>query len=56
MPREMNNEPVFVCWVTYTIKNLTRIIAAVNYRYHKRMHKFGVRIPTTVDDAYYLDK
>ena len=56
VPRELHDDPDFAWWVTYTIKNHTHIIATVNNQYHKRTHKFGVRISKSVDDVYLLDK
>ena len=49
-------EPAFHWWVRYTLKKRDRIIAAVNRRYHKRTHKFGIRLPKTVKEAYELDR
>jgi hypothetical protein len=38
----LESEPVFAWWVPFTLKRRNRIIAAVNKRYHKRTHKFGI--------------
>ncbi|KAI2506535.1 Reverse transcriptase (RNA-dependent DNA polymerase) [Fragilaria crotonensis] len=52
----IDNEPAFAWWVPYTLKRRNRIIAAVNNRYHKRTHKFGIEVPKTWDDCLRLDK
>ena len=52
----LSHEPAFAWWVPHTIKKRSRIIAAVNKRFNKRQHKFGVRIPNSVREARELDK
>jgi hypothetical protein len=42
--------------VPYTIQRCNRIIAAVNKRYHKRTHKFGIEVPKTYDECVRLDR
>lgn len=49
------NEPAFIWWVPYTLKKKEHIISAVNRRVQKRTHKYGIRIPATIKDAYKLD-
>ena len=49
-------EPAFAWWVPFTLKRRNRIIAAVNSRYHKRTHKFGIEVPKTFEDCLRLDK
>jgi hypothetical protein len=53
--RGIDNEPAFAWWVPFTLKRRNRIIAAVNSRYHKRTHKFGIEVPKTWDDCVRLD-
>ena len=48
--------PAFAWWVPYVLKKRDRIIAAVNKRYFKRTHKFGIEIPKTVQRALEIDK
>jgi hypothetical protein len=38
------------------LKKRSRIIAAVNKRYHKRNHKFGIEVPNSWDECVRLDK
>ncbi len=51
----IDKEPAFAWWVPYTLKKRDRIIAAVNARYHKRTHKFGVEMPKSVADCIRID-
>lgn len=49
-------EAAFARWVPFVLKRRERIIGAVNSRYHKRTHKFGIEIPKTVKRALEIDK
>ena len=51
----IDDEPAFAWWVPHTLKKRDRIIAAVNKRYHKPTHKFGIRVPKTVEEAIEVD-
>ena len=51
----IQDEPAFSWWVPYTLRKRDQIISAVNRRMKKRSHKYGIRIPTTIKDAYRLD-
>ena len=48
-------EPAFAWWVPYTLKKRNRIIAKVKSKYWIRTHKFGIKIPKTVEEARRLD-
>jgi hypothetical protein len=50
------SEPAFCWWVPFTLQRQDRIIAAVNKRYMLRTHKFGFRMPKTVDEAIPIDR
>ena len=52
----ISNEPAFAWWVPYVIKKRERIIAKVKSKYWKRTHKFGIRVPKTVEEAKRLDQ
>ena len=52
----ISDKPAFAWWVPYVLKKRDRIIAAVNKRYVKRTHKFGIEIPKTVQRAYEIDE
>ena len=51
----IDHEPAFAWWVPYTLKKRDRIISAVNTRYHKRTHKFGIEMPKNMDDCKRID-
>lgn len=50
------DEPAFAWWVPYTLKKRDRIIAAVNLRVRKKSHKYGIKIPTSIEHARELDR
>lgn len=52
----IDHEPAFSWWVPHVLKKRDRIISAVNKRYHKRTHKFGIEVPKSIEDAIHLDK
>jgi hypothetical protein len=51
----ISEQPAFLWWVPHVIKKRNRIIAAVNARYHKRTHKFGIEVPKNYDECVRLD-
>ena len=53
---EIDKEPAFIWWAPYILRKRDRIISAVNKRYHKRTHKFGIEVPKTVKRALKIDK
>jgi len=53
--RSIADEPAFIWWVPYVLSRRKRIIAAVNKRYHKKTHSFGIKLPKSVQDAVRLD-
>ena len=50
------NEPAFSWWIKDALKKRDRIISAVKTRYLKRAHKFGIRMPKTVQEALQIDR
>ena len=52
----ISDEPAFSWWTTHVLKRRQRIIKAVNKRYHKMIHQFGIKMPKTVEEALTLDK
>ena len=55
----IDHEPAFNWWVTHVLKKRDQIISLVQKRisrYLKHSHKFGIEIPTSVKDAFELDK
>jgi hypothetical protein len=51
-----DGEPAFSWWVPFTLKKRDAIIYAVNKRYWKRTHKYGIRVPKSVAEAYEINK
>ncbi len=52
----LSHEPAFSWWVVDTLKKRDRIISTSHTRYAKRTHKFGIRLPKTVEEALQIDK
>ncbi len=47
----LQNEQCFSWWVKNTLKKRDRIVSSIHMRYAKRIHKFGIPVPMTVDEA-----
>lgn len=54
--REIQGEPAFAWWVPHVTKKRDAIISRVKSRYWKTTHKFGIRLPKTVQEAFELDR
>ena len=54
--KDIVNEPAFCWWVPYTLRKRDQIISAVNRRVKKKTHKYGIEVPSTVEEAYALDQ
>ena len=52
----IESHPVFAWWVPVTLKQRVKIIKQVTHRLAKKSIKFGVKAPSTVDEAIQLDK
>ena len=52
---KIEKQPAFAWWVPYTLKKRERIINKVKTKYWKTTHKYGVRLPKTVDEALDID-
>ena len=48
-------EPAFAWWVPFMMKKRNRILAKVKSKYWLRSHKFGIRIPKTVEEVKKVD-
>ena len=44
-------EPAFAWWVPHTLQKRNRIIAKIKSKYWVCTHKFGIKIPKTVEEA-----
>ena len=52
----IQEEPAFKWWVPNTLRTRNRIIAKVKSRYWKTSHKYGVKLPHSVQEALKIDK
>ena len=49
--RRIQAEPSFSWWMPFTLRKRDRIVAAVNSRVRKATHKYGIKIPTSVEHS-----
>ena len=52
----LENEPVFAWWVPHVLRKRRSISSKVKSKYWQRTHKYGIRIPKSVPEAYECDK
>lgn len=52
---KIDQEPAFRWWVPYTLKKRNRIISKTKAKYWRTTHKYGVRMPKSVDEAVRID-
>lgn len=52
---KIDHLPAFAWWIPYTLKKRQQIISKVKSKYWQRTHKYGIRMPKTVREAYDLD-
>jgi len=50
------NELAFKWWVPLTLKKRNRVIAKVKSQYLRTTHKFGIRVPKSIEEAYRIDE
>jgi hypothetical protein len=50
------DQPAFAWWVPHVLKKRKTMISKVKSKYWSRTHKFGIKIPKTVQEAIQLDK
>ena len=55
MQNGIADEPAFAWWVPYTLKKKSRIISKIKSKYWQRTHKYGIRVPKTVQEAISID-
>ena len=53
---KISDRPEFTWGVPHVLKKRESIIAKVNSKYWLRTHKFGIRVPKTVEEAKRLDQ
>jgi hypothetical protein len=49
-------EPAFAWWAKHVLKKWDRIIHKVKSRYWARMHKYGIILPKSVEEALRIDR
>ena len=54
--RCIDKEPAFKWWIPHTLKKRQVILSALKKRIRKTTHKYGIEIPTSVEDAFDLDR
>ena len=54
--RGIDKEPAFEWWAPHTLKKRQVILAALKKRIRKTTHKYGIKIPTSVEHAFELDR
>ena len=52
----IDREPAFHWWVPYVTRRTKQIISKLKSKYWQRTHKYGIRIPKTVQKAYTIDR
>ena len=52
----IHDEPAFAWWTPYVIKKRNHIIAKVKSKYWVKTHKFGIKVPKSVEQAVQFDK
>ena len=53
---KIDDEPAFAWWVPAVLKKRNKIIAKVKSRYWRTTHKFGLRLPHSLEEAYQIDR
>lgn len=52
----IDKSPAFAWWVPYTLKKRKAIVSKVRSKYWEKTHKYGIRLPKSVDEALEIDK
>ena len=52
----IQDEPAFAWWVPFVEKKRYRILSKVKSKYWQRTHKYGIRIPKSVEEAHRIYK
>ncbi len=54
--RSIADEPAFAWWVPYTLRKRDIILSKIHARIRKTTHKYGIEIPTSVENANEIDR
>ena len=52
---KLDDEAAFEWWVPFTLRKRDMVVSAVNSRCRRKSHKYGIEIPTSIDDAKRID-
>ena len=52
----LQEEPAFKWWISHVLHNRNRIISKLKSRVRQATHKFGIRVPTSIQEALAIDK
>ena len=52
----LSREEAFSWWLPYVLKKRKSIIAKLKSKYWQRTHKYGIRVPKSVEEALRIDK
>ena len=52
---DIQEEPYFAWWVPLTLKKSISIIQKIKSKYFQRTHKYGIRVPKSVNDVQDID-
>jgi hypothetical protein len=52
----IQDEPAFAWWVPYVHRKRKSIIAKLKSKYWQRTHKYGIRVPQSIDEAKTIDE
>ena len=52
----IDDKPYFTWWVHYTLRKRDVIMYSIKLRVIKTMHKYGIKIPMSVDHVYKTNK
>jgi hypothetical protein len=52
----LKEEPAFSWWIHHALKKRKQIISKLKSKYWQRTHKYGIRVPKTVKEAYKIDQ
>ena len=53
---QISKKPAFAWWLSYVIKKREQIIVKVKSKYWIRTHKFGIKVPKTLDQEKRFDE
>ena len=56
MANRIADEPAFNWWVPHTLRKRNRILSKIKSKYWRTSHKFGIRLPHSVEEAVEIDR